>query len=202
MPMVEEGEGDTVEETTAVKYRILEYNPKFDGGLCPEEEREKLIRDLTDLLTKRERLILILDFSGISFVVPSVVSMIYHLWRRVGLGEFGADKYIVLSGLGKETKLAIEDRLNAFKDFMLAYEDGRHQLIGKVDGSDETKRTLEFINKTRGVTYADLREEFKLSPSAASTRLKRMYDKRIIYKISGNPSIYTPVVRDFRDLMK
>ena len=124
--------------------------------------------------------LLFFDFSGVlvmdsSFAGPSLL----RLMRELVEGQYG-DRYLALSNLTSSTKenVDITIRGHGLKIAVPVIGDsGSIGLLGEIEPN--LSHTFDMVNQRKAMTARELADLENIGISAASNRLKRLYDLRL-----------------------
>lgn len=133
------------------------------------------------LLQTEAGTLLLLDFSDVlvmdsSFAGPSLL----RLMRELIEGQYG-DRYLMLSSVTSSTSENIDltIRGHGLKFAMPSFnETGQTYLIGEIEPS--LAQTFETVERVKTMTARALADLENIGISAASNRLKRLYDLRLV----------------------
>lgn len=126
-------------------------------------------------------MVLIFNFTGVlvmdsSFTGPSLL----RLMRELIEGQFG-DRYLALSRVNSSTKENIDLTIRGHGlklAIPLIEKDSPICLLGEIEPN--LKNTFDIVNHRKNITARDLADLEGIGISAASNRLKKLYDLRLI----------------------
>jgi DNA-binding transcriptional ArsR family regulator len=108
-----------------------------------------------------------------------------------GYGERG----LLLHNLTKDSVFNLEAAI-ALRDvslaFLLVSPDGRWKALGRL--APNMRETLKLVAERKSLPVSSLKKGRKLEPNAASNRLKRLYDMRLVWRepvLMGRGVAYT-----------
>jgi len=152
-------------------------------NLFTKEQGQQIYQRLrTELRALSRPGLLVIDFSGIQHITPTCLNQILKIFHERNEEEF-AEKYLLIRLQDANSDLKECLRLVAKEESLVLLccdTKGKWELLGKL--THALRITLEVVQKLGGATSEQVSEWLGLSLSAASNRLRQLYEMRLVVR--------------------
>ncbi len=171
-----------------MRYRIAEFSETLTRREQVVELCDDIIQKLNDLPDREP---IVLDFSLVKFITPSLISLIISLWKRVVGEEFG-EKFMVLYNLAKDDKDIFHAAL-CYADSAMILANSCLELIGDMKGID--KKIWGYICSSNGVSSENISDALSISSIyVCNNKLRELRKKKLVMRMkNGRSYLYFPI---------